>query len=311
MNRIRSFVETQLGALIGVSFVLGLFIPGLEHAPDWMISILVAAIIFFACFRIDPKHLGEIKPRKLATYYVFRFIVLPVIFFLVADLLTPELSNGILLLSLMPAGVMSPALSALLGGNAAISLSLVIASSLLCPIITPLVFALLGHSNIHIDPWGLFQSLAWVLFLPIAFHIPFRRPSPSRSWINRNNTFATMILLGVAIALVAARQRGIIEEDPATIIFDLLVLSVLFLLLYAIPWILLVRFSRASRIACTMSSGANNSLLGLGVALLHFSPEVVLLLVLSEIPWLSGVSLFQTYLRRHANLDEEVSANHL
>ncbi len=279
-------------------FVVGLLTPGLERAPDFVISIAIASIIFFACFRIDPKNLGETSAAKLSAYYIARFIALPIALFYLSELLTPSLSNGVLLLALMPAGVMSPAMTGLAGGNAAISLGIVLVSSLLCPFVTPIVFSLLIDTSVHIDPFGLFVSLSCVVFIPIALHLPFRKESATRSWIDKNNTLSTMLLLGISVALVAAKQRDILKYEPGIVLTQLLALFVMFAVFYVIPWLTLRRFHIRSRIACTLSSGANNSLLGLGVALLHFSPEIGLFMVLSEVPWLGGLSIFQNFIRK-------------
>jgi predicted Na+-dependent transporter len=292
-------IETRFGLVVGVAFLLGLFFPGAEHAPDEIISLTIAAIIFLACFRIESHHLGETKSGKLAFYYIARFIILPVPLYYLARLFVPSLAPGVFLLALMPAGVMSPAMAALMGGNAAVSLGLVVVSSLLCPLVTPLLFGFVVDESVSIDGFGLFLSLSLVLLLPIACHVPFRKQAPVREWIDRNNTLTTMLLLALAVLLVAARQRQVLQQSPETVIIDLLVLGIIFGLFYVLPWIGLSRFSSESRIACTVSSGANNSLLGLGVALLHFDAGIVLFMVLSEVPWLLGLTLFQKHLRGH------------
>lgn len=296
--RVRHIIETRFGLLVAVSFAIGLLTPGLEHTPDEVISLAIALIIFLACFRIDPKNLGETSPKKLLAFYLARFVFLPIPLFYLSNIFFPELSNAVLLLTVMPAGVMSPAMTGLVGGNAAISLGLVLVSSLLCPFIVPLLFSVLLDESVRIDSLALFFSLSCVVFIPTVLHLPFRREGKLRAAIDRNNTFGTMLLLGISVALVAARQRDILKYDPSIVVNQLLVLFLLFALYYVLPWLVLHRFHFRSRVACTLSSGANNSLLALGVALLHFSPETALFMVLSEIPWLTCLSLYQSFVRK-------------
>ena len=69
---------------------------------------------------------------------MMNMIVIPVLFYFPIKFFDETLALGVLLVTSMPAGVATPALTDLLKGNTALSAGIVIATSLIAPVTDPL-----------------------------------------------------------------------------------------------------------------------------------------------------------------------------
>lgn len=298
-KRFRSFIEHGLSPVLIASFMLGLFVPGLERLPGWLVLWILGVMIFFACARITMAEIRRIRLREAALFYGVRFVVLPVVLFLVGRTVLPEeLSYGVLLLALTPAGASVGVLCAVMGGSIALGLGIAVVSSLLAPFVLPSVFALFGQS-LDLDVFGIFKTLSLMIFLPVMLYFgAARRVPPVRRWVQAQSRFVSVLLLGGMLAVVVASRRSQFLDDIPFVLICLAVLFGLFGLFYVFGWIFGRRADFAHRISYALSSGAMNNALGISLAFLYFPPQVTLFMVLSEVPWVLCLPLFQIFLKK-------------
>ncbi|MBQ6534585.1 MAG: bile acid:sodium symporter family protein, partial [Opitutales bacterium] len=74
---------------------------------------------------------------------------------------------GLLLVGTCPGGVSSNIMSFLAKGDVAFSVGMTTASTLLSPIITPILMLMLSGENVEVDAWGMFKSIMIVTLLPV------------------------------------------------------------------------------------------------------------------------------------------------
>lgn len=82
--------------------------------------------------------------------------------------LEPALALGILLVGCCPGGVSSNVMSYLCHGDVAFSVGMSCASTLVAPVMTPLLMQFLGGQIIHIDTVGMFSNIIIVTIIPVA-----------------------------------------------------------------------------------------------------------------------------------------------
>src|SRR5690606_744770 len=166
-SSLQNKIQNNLNPILFGSLLIGIFCPGLEGLPSSGIIVIIIAILFLACTKIDGKDLAAISIREALTFYLLRFMLLPLILLQISLATFPTLANGVFLMALMPAGVASAALANLLGGSVSLALSVTAISTLLTPFIVPLFFELFAHTTIKINTLGMFGTLSLVVFLPI------------------------------------------------------------------------------------------------------------------------------------------------
>ena len=75
---------------------------------------------------------------------------------------------GLLLVGTCPGGVSSNIMSYLAKGDVAFSVGMTTASTLLAPVMTPLLMYWLAGETIHVNAWGMFRSILIVTLIPVA-----------------------------------------------------------------------------------------------------------------------------------------------
>lgn len=296
-DAIRSWAEHNFNWILLSAFLIGMVAPGLDAVPTEFVVYATGAIIFLACSRISLKELEAVDIFTIGGFTLARFILIPFVIYFAVQFTFPDLAIGSFLLALMPAGVAVAVLTAITSGNVALGLALTIVSSLLAPFVVPSAFAMLGHM-IEIDLFGMFKTLALMVFLPIGLYFGLARSiAPVRNVIRDNGKFMSIVIMVCLTSVIVAQKRDVFFEDPVFVVESMLVLAGLFFVFYSSAWGLAFRTGLPERIAYTYGSGAMNNNLGIALAYLYFDARTTLFLVLSEIVWVLAMSAFQTWLK--------------
>lgn len=98
-----------------------------------------------------------------------QFIIMPCVAYLLVHVfrLEPALALGILLVGCCPGGVSSNIMSYLCHGDVAFSVGMTCASTLLAPVMTPLLMELTAGEIIEIDTVGMFLNILIVTIIPV------------------------------------------------------------------------------------------------------------------------------------------------
>ena len=98
-----------------------------------------------------------------------QFFIMPCVAYLLVHVfhLEPALALGILLVGCCPGGVSSNIMSYLCHGDVAFSVGMTCASTLLAPVMTPLLMELTAGEIIEIDAIGMFLNILIVTIIPV------------------------------------------------------------------------------------------------------------------------------------------------
>ena len=115
-------------------------------------------------FRILARRPGDILIGACA-----QFLVMPCVAWLLVRIfhLEPALALGILLVGCCPGGVSSNIMSYLCHGDVAFSVGMTCTSTLLAPVMTPLLMELTAGEIIEIDAVGMFLNILIVTIIPV------------------------------------------------------------------------------------------------------------------------------------------------
>lgn len=99
-----------------------------------------------------------------------QFIIMPCLAYTLVRVwhLDPALALGILLVGACPGGVSSNIMSYLCHGDVAFSVGMTCASTVLAPVMTPLLMKITAGEIIHVDTIGMFTNILIVTILPVS-----------------------------------------------------------------------------------------------------------------------------------------------
>lgn len=115
------------------------------------------------------------RPTDILLGTMAQFTVMPFVAFGLSKLfgLNPYLSAGIILVGCCPGGVSSNIMSFLCKGDVAFSVGMTTVSTLLAPVVTPLMVLWLAGQQIEVDAVGMFKNICIVTLLPVAVGVIF------------------------------------------------------------------------------------------------------------------------------------------
>jgi len=248
----------------------------------------MGTILFMVFLKIDTvkiiENLGNLKLMVwIASAYM---LIIPVLFYFLINIFDHELALGMLLLTSMPAGVSIPALTDIVKGNVPLSMSLAIVTQLVAPVTIPFLFWLIGNGVLNINKLQLFRDIATLVFVPMIVAQVVKRFLPGT--ISKTQHFFTsvnVILLFSFIYIAMSSQRDVIIDNPVSLIWKTAIIYAVFISLHIIGYLIGYRQPKENRITLSVGAAYMNNGLAIVLASTYFSPGILVLMVLSELPW--------------------------
>lgn len=282
------FIEHYFWIFMLAGLVLGLSIPVYNNNLMVLLEPLLMIMLFTVFLKSDLVHvLREIKNYKLIFYLVCAYMFLiPVLFFFAINPFSQKLAIGTLLLTAMPVAVAAPALADIVKGNTALATSITIVTSILAPFTIPLIFRLLNFEHLSIDPWHIFKDLTIIVFVPMIIS-QFIRKYFSQTIQKKKHLFTpiNILILSFMVFIVVGSQREVVISDSANVFFQVAFLYFIFILLHFIGFVLGYNQRKQNKITITIGAAYMNNGLAIVLAAKYFDPSILVLMVLTELPW--------------------------
>lgn len=286
--RVSLFIEKNFWLFLIAGIGLGLWDPFPFQAPSFIPKMLLGMMLFIVFLKIDALEILEnIRNYKLMIYIAAVYmIVIPVLFYFLINIFDSELAIGILLLTAMPAGVSTPALTDIVKGNASLSMSLAIVSQMIAPFTVPFLFWLINFNGQSINKLHMLNDMAIIVFVPMIISQIIKKYFPVTIKKTQHLFTSSNVLLLFAFVFVAiSSQRNVILENPAGLIWKMAILYLVFIVLHVVGYMICFKENKENRIAVAVGAAYMNNGLAIVLAASYFTPEILVLMVLSEIPW--------------------------
>ena len=185
--------------------------------------------------------------------------------------LDEALALGVVLVGCCPGGTASNVITYLAKGDLALSVGMTGVSTLLAPLLTPLLTLALAGKSVNVDVWGMLLSILWVVILPIVIGLTVKW-----LWPRITEKAATYLpaLSSIAIATIVA----IIIGANASKLLTGGVVIILVVMLHnicglSLGYLLgrLLRLSEPKKRAISIEVGMQNSGLASSLATIHFA----------------------------------------
>ena len=226
--------------------------------------------------------LGDFKsvlqsPKAVAIGVVAQFLVMPGLAFLLCQLfrLPAEIAVGVILVGCCPGGTASNVITYMARGNTALSVACTSVSTLLAPILTPIMFYLLASQWIEINTWSMLISILQVVLFPIFLGLMVRAVLKTRveAYIQVMPLVSVLAIVAIVAAIIAGSKTQILESGLMILGIVALHNGLGYLLGY---WA--SRLFKLAEIDCravAVEVGMQNSGLGVALAATHFAASPV------------------------------------
>lgn len=281
----KHFIESHMTLLLIAGCIAGLVWPAWNAVPDKTVIVILMIATYLACFKLSAADMQHVRWWRMALFLPLRFILLPLILYALALGVLPGYATAILLVALLPTGVSVPAMVNVFGGNVSYAAVMTLVATIAAPFVIPLIFSWLGGTHITAPTADMFYSLLVILILPCMLYLFTRRIRRLKAKALEFGKSVTIALIAVMIAIVVGKQRTLILADPLALALAILLSLLLFIILLWAGWLYAARERREERITVATCSGYNNAALGVSIALLHFTPEIVVFTVGAELAW--------------------------
>jgi BASS family bile acid:Na+ symporter len=276
MKRVCKLISDYMGVLVLLAAVAAMVWPEVfSRVKPTVINPLLGVIMFGMglTLRWEDFRVVFSRPRDIAVGCSAQFIVMPLLAFILARLfqLDEALTVGVVLVGCCPGGTASNVITYLAKGDLALSVGMTGVSTLLAPVLTPLLVWLLAGKTVDVDVVAMFLSILWVVILPIVAGLIVKRLWP------RQTERATVFLPALSSLAIAAIVLIVISASAHKLLSGgLMIVAVVMLhniggLTIGYLIARLLHLAVPKRRALSIEVGMQNSGLASSLATLHFA----------------------------------------
>ena len=276
MKRVCKLISDYMGVLVLLAAVAAMVWPEVfSRVKPTVINPLLGVIMFGMglTLRWEDFRVVFSRPRDIAVGCSAQFIVMPLLAFILARLfqLDEALTVGVVLVGCCPGGTASNVITYLAKGDLALSVGMTGVSTLLAPVLTPLLVWLLAGKTVDVDVVAMFLSILWVVILPIVAGLIVKRLWP------RQTERATIFLPALSSLAIAAIVLIVISASAHKLLSGgLMIVAVVMLhniggLTIGYLIARLLHLAVPKRRALSIEVGMQNSGLASSLATLHFA----------------------------------------
>ncbi len=172
MKKLCHYISEYMGVLVLAAAVAALVMPSVfSGIKPTVINPLLGIIMFGMGMALKPDDFRIVlsRPRDVIVGCVAQFTIMPLLAWTLSRVfaLDEALTVGVVLVGCCPGGTASNVITYLAKGDLALSVGMTATSTLLAPVMTPLLVWLLADKTVDVDMAGMLLSILWVVILPI------------------------------------------------------------------------------------------------------------------------------------------------
>lgn len=311
LETLSAFISKYMAIFVIAIAAIALFEPWTFKWAAPKVTILLGVVMFGMgmTLRIRDFKLVFQRPRDVFIGALAQFTIMPALAWLLAKGfgLPPELAAGVILVGTCPGGTSSNVMTYLARGDVALSVSMTMTTTILAPIVTPLLTWWLAGEWVEISLSAMMLSIVQVVILPIVLGIIIN--TFFEATVQKVVTLLPLISVTAIVLIVGGVVSVSSQRIMETGLLIMLVVMCHNLLGYGIGFLLakLLHMNMAKAKAISIEVGMQNSGLATSLAMLHFGATAAIPGAIFSV-WhnISG-SLAANYLASRMN-KEEVTA---
>jgi len=307
LEKISAFVSKNMALFAVATAIFALILPDAFKWTAPRISILLGVIMFGMGMTLSLQEFKEIFKRPFDVFIglVAQFTIMPILAFSLATIfnLPPEIAVGVILVGTCPGGTASNVITFLAKGDLALSVSISMASTILAPIVTPLLTWLLAGAWVDVSFVDMMLSILQMVVAPIVLGVVVNHFfSDFVSKIVKLLPFVSIVAILLIIGGVVSVNATHILETGALVMI-VVVLHNLFGYTFGYVTARLFGMNVAKKKAVAIEIGMQNSGLAVSLAMAHFGAAAAIPGALFSV-WhnISG-SIVANFLAQKSNKD--------
>lgn len=286
--------------IIIIAGAFGTIFPDISMPLNQAVPYLLGVVMFTMGLTITTPDLKIIvkKPQAVLIGFLAQYIIMPLTGLGIGVLLhlDPILIVGMVLLGSTPGGASSNIVAYLARGNVALSVTMTTLSTLLAPIITPLLVLWLAGDYLPVEFWGMFMQILQMVIIPVILGLVIRfttykfvtKVAPAIPWIS------VFVLALVIVGIMAGNSEAFLDSALMVIAAVILHNFVGFFLGYFSAKI--GGLEKRERRAVAVEVGMQNAGLSAALANSNFSPLAALPSAIATIWHNVGGAIFASIL---------------
>lgn len=276
MKRICDFISRWMGALVLLMALLALWQPApFAAVGTWVINPMLGLIMFGMGLTLNPNDFRIVfsRPKDVLTGCLAQFTVMPLLAWILSKIfsLPPDLALGVILVGCCPGGTASNVITYLAKGDLALSVGMTATSTVLAPLLTPLLTWMMAGTFVDVDAVGMLMSIVYVVIAPIlaGFLIQHYMPELTRCMVAYLPAFSS-VMIATLVAIIIGHNASKLLTGGLIVVVVVMLHNLCGLALGY--WIgLLLRLTHPKRSAISIEVGMQNSGLASSLANIHFA----------------------------------------
>ncbi len=276
MKALCNYISKYMGLLVLAAALLALAFPEVfDDIPPTTINYMLGVVMFGMGMTLNLHDFKVVfsRPRDIMTGCLAQFTIMPLLAWGLSRLfaLDEALALGVVLVGCCPGGTASNVITYLAKGDVALSVGMTGVSTLLAPLLTPLLTWVLAGKDIDVDVASMFLSILWVVIVPIVAGLTFKAlwPKATEAATDYLPAFSSMAIAFTVAIVIAANASKLLTGGAVIVVVVALHNLAGLSLGYLAAWLL--GLSEAKKRAIAIEVGMQNSGLASSLATLHFA----------------------------------------
>ena len=265
-----------MGVLVLAAAVVALMFPSvLQQIPTTVINPLLGVIMFGMGLTLNLNDFKIVfsRPRDVIVGCLAQYTIMPLLAWGLAKTfqLDEALALGVVLVGCCPGGTASNVITYLAKGDLALSVGMTGVSTLLAPLLTPLLTWGLAGKSIDVDVVGMLLSILWVVILPIVMGLTFKGlwPKFTEKAVDYLPAISSLAIAMIVSIVIGANAHNLLAGGLIIVVVVMLHNICGLSLGYVIGRLL--GLTEPKKRAISIEVGMQNSGLASSLATLHFA----------------------------------------
>ena len=276
MKKICHYISEYMGVLVLAAAVLALVFPkALQVVRPTVINYLLGVVMFGMGLTLNLRDFRIVfsRPKDVIIGCLAQFTIMPLLAWGLARAfaLDEALALGVVLVGCCPGGTASNVITYLAKGDLALSVGMTGVSTLLAPLLTPLLTWALAGKSINVDVVSMFLSILWVVIVPIivGLMVKWLWPKFTERATDYLPAFSSLAIALIVAIVIAANASKLLAGGMIIVVVVMLHNVCGLSLGYLIGRLL--SLSEPKKRAISIEVGMQNSGLASSLATLHFA----------------------------------------
>lgn len=274
MEKISNFISKYMAAFVIIVAVVALLQPWTFKWAAPKITILLGIVMFGMGMTLRMKDFKLVfqRPFDVCVGALAQFTIMPLLAWVLAKgfALPPELAAGVILVGTCPGGTSSNVMTYLARGDVALSVSMTMTTTILAPVVTPLLTWWLAGEWVEISLAAMMLSIVQVVICPIVLGILINTffEAQVQKAIKLLPLISVIAIVLIVGGVVAVSSQKILETGALIMLVVMLHNLLGYALGFGVAKALKMNMSKSK--AISIEVGMQNSGLATSLAMLHF-----------------------------------------